>query len=140
MLTLAAPRPGSFCWLDLAAADTARAQQFYAAMFGWTFVEQQANGGRFIRCRAGGRDVASLYPLKPAQLERGVPSHWTPYIRVERVDEAVRRAVTAGGRLVVGAFDVEGMARIALIEDAVGALVGLWEPPGRRGARLDGAR
>jgi predicted enzyme related to lactoylglutathione lyase len=29
---------------------------------------------------------------------------------------------------VVAPFDVPGTARIALIQDAVGALVGLWQP------------
>jgi predicted enzyme related to lactoylglutathione lyase len=42
---------------------------------------------------------------------------------------ATARGVAAwGGRLVVAPFDVPGTARIALIEDAVGALVGLWQP------------
>lgn len=122
------PRPGAFCWLDLAASDAAVAKQFYAQAFGWAFFEQRANGGRFTCCRVGGQDIGSLYQLKRAQLEHGVPSHWTPYIRVERVDATARHVVTLGGRLVVGPFDVAATARIALIEDTVGALVGLWEP------------
>jgi predicted enzyme related to lactoylglutathione lyase len=128
VLNLDPTPPGAFCWLDLAASDAARAKRFYAQLFGWGFVEQDANGGSFTRCRVGGQDVGSLYQLKRAQLERGVPSHWTPYICVERIDVAARRVVTLGGRLVVAPFDVQGQARIALIEDAVGALVGLWEP------------
>ena len=36
--------------------------------------------------------------------------------------------VSCGGRILVAPFDVEAMARIALAEDAVGALIGLWEP------------
>lgn len=118
---------GRIAWLDLAASDAAAAKAFYAQAFGWTFVDQAANGGRFTRCRAGGEDVGSLYQLKQAQLDHGVPSHWTPYIRVASVDTAARRIVPLGGRLLVAPFDVPGMARIALIEDAVGALVGLWE-------------
>jgi len=121
-------RPGTFCWLDLAASNAAVARQFYAQAFGWSFVDQHANGGVFARCRIGGRDVGSLYQLRPAQLDRGVPSHWTPYIRVSSVDSAASRIAILGGRLVVVPFDVDAMARIALIEDAVGALVGLWQP------------
>jgi predicted enzyme related to lactoylglutathione lyase len=118
---------GSFCWLDLAARDAAAARQFYADAFGWTFLEHRANGGRLTRCRAGGQEVGSMYQLQRVQLERGVPSHWTPYIRVESADASARNVRSLGGRLLVAPFDVEGMARIALIEDAVGALVGLWE-------------
>lgn len=126
-------RPGAFCWLDLAASNAAVARQFYAQAFGWSFVDQHANGGVFTRCRIGGRDVGSLYQLRRAQLDRGVPSHWTPYIRVSDVDSAAGQIAILGGRLVVAPFDVDATARIALIEDAVGALVGLWQSPSTNG-------
>jgi predicted enzyme related to lactoylglutathione lyase len=120
---------GAFCWVDLAARDVAAARRFYAGAFGWTLSELRANGGVLIRCRAGGQDVGSMYQLGRAQLEHGMPSHWTPYIRVDSVDLTVRSIASLGGRLVVAPFDVEGIARIALIEDSVGALVGLWQTP-----------
>jgi uncharacterized protein len=128
MITRQRPQPGSFCWLDLAASDAAVARTFYARAFGWTFHDQQANGGHFTRCRSDGKDVGSLYQLRRAQLEHGVPSHWTPYILVDSADATARRITEWGGRLVVAPFDVPGTARLALIQDAVGALVGLWEP------------
>lgn len=128
MMTLQSPRPGGFCWLDLAASDAAIAKAFYARAFGWTFDERQANGGHYTRCRSDGRDVGSLYQLRRAQLEHGVPSHWTPYILVNSALATARGVAAWGGRLVVAPFDVPGTARIALIEDAVGALVGLWQP------------
>ena len=69
-----------------------------------------------------------MYQLKGAHLDQGVPSHWTPYIRVDDVDDVVRRAASMGGRVIVQPFVVSGIARIALILDSVGAHVGLWEP------------
>ncbi len=126
-------RPGPFaegrpCWLDLAAADASAAREFYARAFGWHFADQPANGGVFTRCRLGRRDVASLYQLGAAERARGVPSHWTPYLAVAHADDAAARVAAAGGRVVVAPFDVEAVARIALVEDAVGALLGLWQP------------
>jgi predicted enzyme related to lactoylglutathione lyase len=38
-----------------------------------------------------------------------------------------RRPSSLGGKVIVAPFEVAGVARIALIEDAVGALLGLWE-------------
>jgi predicted enzyme related to lactoylglutathione lyase len=122
------PEPGTFCWLDLAASDAGLAQRFYARAFGWTFHDQPALGGRYTRCHLGRRDIGSLYQLKQAQLEHGVPSHWTPYIAVDHADMALQRVAASGGRTVVAPFDVPGTARIALVQDAVGALVGLWQP------------
>ena len=120
--------PGTFCWVDLAANDAGRAMSFYARAFGWQFEPQHANGGHFMRCRVGGRDAGSLYELRAAQLARGVPSHWTPYLRVDDLEANTLRIAALGGRILVSPFEVDGVARIALIEDAVGAVVGLWEP------------
>ena len=123
------PRLGTFCWVDLAARDLDAARRFYGQAFGWAFRNQPTLGGAFTRVSVGGRDfAASMYPLRRAQLEAGVPSHWTPYLRVADTDAAVRRAVAAGGRSVVAPLEVPGVARVALIEDTVGALVGLWQP------------
>ncbi len=128
MIQLDSAKAGQFCWIDLAAADAARAQAFYGQMFGWTSREQAANGGSFTRLQLSGQDVGSLYQLTRAHLDRGVPSHWTPYVRVGDADEAVRRAAACGGTTLVRPFAVSGIARIALISDSVGAHFGLWQP------------
>lgn len=127
MLISETPSPGCFCWLDLAATDAPRARQFYALAFDWHANDQAANGGHFTRLRCGDKDTGSLYQLNPAQLEGHVPSHWTPYISVANMDETLRRVMLAGGKIVVPPVAIEGMTVIALIEDAVGALVGLWQ-------------
>jgi predicted enzyme related to lactoylglutathione lyase len=116
-----------FCWVDLATTDAPRATAFYRDVFGWTAREQAANGGCFTRLRHADRDVGSLYQLSRAQIAQGVPSHWTPYVGVADIDDAARRAVAAGGRLLVRPFMVDGVTRIALIADAAGAHLGLWE-------------
>jgi predicted enzyme related to lactoylglutathione lyase len=130
------PASGGFCWLDLAATDAARAKQFYGAVFGWHFVDRPANGGIFTQCHAGGRAVGSLYQMPRSDRERGAPAHWTPYLAVAQADVAVRQAVAGGGRLIVPPFDVDGVARIALIQDAVGAQLGLWQAQAEFGQGL----
>ena len=45
-----------------------------------------------------------------------------------RLENAVQRAIAFGGVIVADPFIVSGVAQIALIEDSVGALVGLWQP------------
>lgn len=119
---------GQFCWLDLAATDADSAKTFYRNLFGWTSHEQLANGGSFTRLRLSNHDVGSVYQLTNTLLENGMPSHWTPYVRVANVNDAVRNAVRLGGTVVVDPFAVSGVAKIALILDSVGAIVGLWEP------------
>lgn len=119
---------GRFCWVDLAASDAGSAKDFYGTVFGWTAREARANGGTFARLSLCGRDVGSMYQLSRAHLDRGVPSHWTPYIRVDGMDEVLGRVIANGGVVLVPPFVVDGVARNALILDPVGAHVGLWEP------------
>jgi predicted enzyme related to lactoylglutathione lyase len=128
MAHIVSTNAGRFCWVDLAATDAERAKVFYKHLFGWTSREQPANGGSFTRMQLSGQDVGSLYQLSRDQLDRGVSSHWTPYIRVDDVSDAARRAATFDGNVIVRPFEVSGVARIALIQDSVGAHVGLWEP------------
>jgi predicted enzyme related to lactoylglutathione lyase len=119
---------GQFCWVDLAATNAADANAFYGRLLGWSPQELTANGGVFTRLQLLGQDVGSVYQMRQAHVAHGVPSHWTPYIRVDDVDTIARRAASIGGRILVQPFTVEGIARIALILDSVGAHVGLWEP------------
>jgi predicted enzyme related to lactoylglutathione lyase len=121
------PSCGRFIWHDLAAADPAAAVQFYSAVFGWAATTQHANGGTFLRLQSNGHDVGSMYALSRKEREHGVPSHWTPYVAVDCIEETVRRVEDAGGTILVQPFEVEGAARIALIADAGGAVLGLWE-------------
>jgi predicted enzyme related to lactoylglutathione lyase len=78
--------------------------------------------------RLSDQDVGSLYQLNQGHLIQGVPSHWTPYIQVNDVSDTARQAAAFGGKVIVRPFEVSGVARIALIQDSVGAHVGLWEP------------
>jgi hypothetical protein len=118
---------GRFCWLDLAATDAGSAKAFYRNLFGWTSHEQLANGGSFTRLRLADYDVGSIYQLKKTLLDNGMTSHWTPYVHVINVEHAVERATLFGGTVVVNPFVVSGVARIALILDSVGAIIGMWE-------------
>jgi predicted enzyme related to lactoylglutathione lyase len=128
MVQLGKVDTGRFCWVDLAATDAGSAKEFYENLFGWTSHEQPANGGSFTRLRMSDQDVGSIYQLRDALLEHGIPSHWTPYVRVHNVNNTVRRATALGGTVIAQPFVVSGIARIALILDSVGALIGLWEP------------
>lgn len=128
MIRLGKAEAGRFCWLDLAATDTVRAKAFYGQLFGWTSHEQSANGGIFTRLRLADEDVGSLYQMNHGFVDQGARSHWTPYIRIDDVEAAVRRVDSLGGKVLVRPFVVDGIARIALIRDSVGADFGLWEP------------
>jgi predicted enzyme related to lactoylglutathione lyase len=58
----------------------------------------------------------------------GVPPHWLGYIAVDDIDNRVAAAKQAGARVMREPFDVEGVGRIAILKDAVGALIALMTP------------
>jgi len=118
---------GKFIWHDLAAANTAAAIDFYRAVFGWTPITESANGGQFIRLQCDGQDVGSMYSMNRRERGHGVPSHWTPYVCVQDIYVAAGRVKAAGGAVLIQPFEVEGVARIALIADSIGSIMGLWE-------------
>ena len=127
-------KSGTFVWHDLATDDVERAAGFYAAMFGWRCRAVRANGGVFHSLSSDGQEIASLYRIgEPAHARRMRP-HWTSYVSVPSVDAAAACAEAAGGTVLVqpldiGAPDARRIARLALIGDPDGAVVGLWEPP-----------
>jgi predicted enzyme related to lactoylglutathione lyase len=127
MNTSHSPPFGKFIWHDLAAADTAAAIDFYCAVFGWTAITENANGGQFIRLQCDGQDVGSMYRMSRREREHGVPSIWTPYVCVRNIDNTAASVEAAGGAVLVRPFEVAGVARIALVADSMGAIMGLWE-------------
>jgi predicted enzyme related to lactoylglutathione lyase len=118
-----------FCWVDLATADQGTAKLFYRRLFGWSAQDQRAGDGQFSTFANHDAPFASLYQLTQKQIDPGVPSHWTPYVSVPDVDAAVSRASGLGGEIIVPPHDVAGLARISLIADPAGALIGLWQKP-----------
>ena len=118
---------GRFCWVDLASADAGAAKSFYRDLFGWTARERSIGNGRFGTFEQADEPFASLYQLTRKQIEQGVPSHWTAYVSVADVDAAATKAASLGGEVIVPPHDVAGFARISLILDPAGALIGLWQ-------------
>ncbi|PWG65392.1 VOC family protein [Sediminicurvatus halobius] len=131
MTAMAHPEPGGCCWIDLAAADAGSAAAFYSGLFGWEVSAGRLAGGDLLRLEHRGRPLGSIYQLDRRQLEAGAPSHWTPYIAVDCLEQAILQAEELGGRVLVRCFEAPGQVRVGLVMDPVGALIGLWEPAAR---------
>jgi predicted enzyme related to lactoylglutathione lyase len=129
--------PGTFCWADLGTPDAGGAKRFYTALFGWTAEDRPMGPDAFYTMLThGGRAVAALYGQDPAA-GAGAP-HWLGYISVGNANETARRARELGGTVVVEPFDVLDVGRMALMQDATGAVVALWQPRRHVGAGVVG--
>jgi predicted enzyme related to lactoylglutathione lyase len=119
--------PHRLRWFDLATVDQGAARAFYCRLFGWSAHQHSAGGGSFGTFVQGEARIASLYQLSRKQIQQGVPSHWTPYVSVPDADTAARRVLDLGGQVIVPPQDFTGLARVSLICDPTGALIGLWQ-------------
>lgn len=110
---------GTPTWVDLGVPDLAKAQEFYAAVFGWSFDD-----------RGGGYSMALLDGAKVA----GVSGHaesddlwWNVYLATDDCAATAERVAGAGGRVVREPDAVMEQGVMAACVDAVGAPFGLWQ-------------
>ena len=76
-----------------------------------------------------GKPVAGLFPTDRPEYQ-GVPEAWMSYLAVDDVDARVKKAITAGAKLMKPAFDVPNVGRIAILTEPGGAGVGWMTPVG----------
>jgi uncharacterized protein len=128
---------GAPCWIDLMTSDPAGAQKFYTELFGWTYeVGDQEKYGGYIMAFKDGKTVAGL--MQSNQDDAGYPDMWTTYLRVDDIDATVTAATEAGGMTFMAPMDVPEQGKMAMLGDAGGAAVGLWEFGGHTGFQAHG--
>lgn len=127
--------PGSFSWAELATSSSAGAKKFYASLFGWGFDDSPAGPDMiYTMVKKGDKSVGALY--EPGPKEKGIPPHWNTYVTVKSADASAKKAKDLGGKVVAEAFDVMDVGRMAVIQDAQGATICLWQPKKHIGAEV----
>ena len=126
---------GHFCWPELATTDISSAKSFYGSIFGWECVDMPTAMGNYTLFKYQGLDVAAAYQMSPEQV---APTHWNAYVAVKSVDASTAKALELGGRIIAGPFDVEGIGRMAFVQDPGGATFALWQSITHFGAGIFG--
>jgi predicted enzyme related to lactoylglutathione lyase len=127
--------PGTPSWIDLSTTDRAAAKEFYGALFGWTYEDQQAGPeATYTMASRKGATVAGMADLMSDQLDQGIPPHWQSYVTVADADETAKVAERAGGTVLAGPFDVVDAGRMAVVQDPTGAILAIWQPVNHIGA------
>jgi uncharacterized protein len=118
---------GAPVWIDLSTSDVVRAQQFYGAVFGWTFDSPGPDYGGYVNASKDGRHVAGLM-ANPAG-----PDRWTTYFHTADAAATAAQATAAGASTVMGPLEVPAKGWMAILTDPAGAPFGLWQPTGHAG-------
>jgi uncharacterized protein len=110
--------PGAVVWNQLNTGDVARAREFYAAVFGYTY--QLGDDGSVTIDGAGPGGViggmSSLDGFPP-----GVPPHWGVFFSVADADASAEAIAGGGGQVQSGPMDMP-FGRMAVAADPQGAV------------------
>lgn len=104
--------------------DAARAEAFYAGVFGWAI--QGWGEQPYWLVTAGPEDEPGA---DGALIERG-DIHTSPVVvvGVESVDDVLTAATAAGGEILLGKQEVPGVGWSAYLRDTEGNTIGIFEP------------
>jgi len=117
---------GTPSWVELSTPDQQAGQDFYGALFGWSFQDNDMGEmGHYYISQVGGDDVAGLGGLPPGMDDH--PAYWGVYLAVDDVDATTAKVQAAGGTVEAGPFDVMSAGRMSAVQDPTGARVGLWQ-------------
>ena len=114
---------GAVAWHELSTGDQNRADDFYAAIFGWGKVVWPMDDGEYHGLTVGETPVAGVF----RKLD-DVPSAWTIYFEAPgTIGEAAANVTRLGGSLVREPFTVEGTGDILIAADPSGAVFGMMK-------------
>ncbi len=120
---------GAPCWVDLMSSDVEKSKAFYGELFGWTADEPNPEFGGYTNFRKDGEQVAGLM----AAQEEGMPDVWSVYLAVEDAEKTVEVAKANGAQVFVEPMAVGDLGTMAVLADAGGAMIGMWQPGEHRG-------
>jgi predicted enzyme related to lactoylglutathione lyase len=121
-----ANEPGAFTWNELNTRDVEAAKAFYGNVFGWTFKTNDMGSVQYTEFEVDGRSVGGIMPMGE-DFPPEIPPYWLVYFSVENADESQATAVSAGGEVVMPAFDIP-IGRVAILKDPPGAVFAVFQP------------
>ena len=121
---------GTFYWIELNTGDVEKAKAFFSETIGWTFENNPMPNGDYWVAHADGIPIAGIVALDTFS-PPGTPPHWFSYLAVDDIDARIAPAGKAGATIKRPPFDVDGVGRIAILQDPTGAYMG-WMTPVRR--------
>jgi predicted enzyme related to lactoylglutathione lyase len=119
---------GDWTWTSLFARDPAAAAVFFQQALGYRIQGAPSSSGfERILLNSGDRARLSINPLpSPSWPQAGA---WVGFLRVADLADAVARAQSLGGRVIVTAQPDSQGAQTAILADPTGALFGVMQQP-----------
>jgi predicted enzyme related to lactoylglutathione lyase len=117
---------GAPCWVDLMTSDPDAAYAFYGELFGWAVVDPGPDYGGYVNFHHDGAPVAGCMRNGPEM--GGMPDVWSVYLATKDAAATVDAAAARGAQVIVPAMPVLELGSMAMVTDAGGAAIGMWQP------------
>jgi predicted enzyme related to lactoylglutathione lyase len=121
---------GAPCWVELFTSDPDKARPFYGELFGWTSEASGEEFGGYINFSKDGVRIAGCFRNDG---QSGTPDLWSVYLRSDDAKATVDAATENGGQVISPALDVGDLGTMAVLTDAGGAAIGVWQPGTHKG-------
>jgi uncharacterized protein len=112
---------GLFVWHEVGTTDLRAGEEFYAKVAGWK-AESWSQNPSYKLFVAKRESKAGLYLITESFNTVTHPPSWLSYVGTPDIDATVRQAVELGGKVVVPAYNVPSVGRMAHLQDPQGAL------------------
>ncbi len=116
---------GGMTWCEVNTRDSVAACAFYSNLLHATANKMEGMDYYYMMQRG---DQMLCGVLQMDHQWEGIPPHWMGYFAVDNTDAAIERAIAAGGKLQVPAFDMS-YGRMAVLSDPGGAVFSIVQPP-----------
>jgi predicted enzyme related to lactoylglutathione lyase len=113
-----------FVHVELVTTDVKQAKSFYGSLFDWKLEDADMGGGMtytMIKVGEGTGGGMMKHPMP------GQPSAWVPYVLVDNVVAATKKAKTLDAKIIRDVSEVPGMGSFSIIQDPTGGVLGLWQ-------------
>jgi len=118
-----------FIHVELSTTSVPKAKAFYSKLFDWKLKDlpTPTPGEAYTIVEVGkGTGGGMMKQLCP-----DAPSAWMPYVLVDDIDAATKKAKKLRAKIMKDVTEVKGMGWLSIIVDPTGAVLGLWEPKDR---------
>lgn len=120
--------PGAFSWNELGTRDPDAAKEFYAAVFGWAFRDNDMGEmGTYTEWLNGESSIGGMMDVT-GRLPDEIPAHWMVYFSVGNTDAALETVKSSGGGVSFGPVDIPA-GRFAIVTDPHGAAFAVIQLP-----------
>ena len=120
-----------FVHVELNSNNLGKAQAFYGKLFDWKTQDTSLASGQYTTIDVGKGTGGGM---SAQQLPGEAHSTWLPYVEVDDVKAATKKAISLGGKVIKDVTEIPDMGIMSIITDPTGANLGLWQPSSKQRA------